>query len=311
MQPLIAERDTPAPAPALAAAPPAPRQKRDPAPSRIRYRLGRLWLRPWVRAAVRIWIPTLVLVGSGWLLFSRPETREALDTVYARAVDAVRERREFRLVGMSITGASEPLKAQIAEAVGVAFPVSSLDLDLAKVRDRVEALAAVREARVSVVGENVLALSVVEQQPAAILRDGDELALLDTDGHRIAQISDRAVRADLPLLLGTGAEQAVPEALALLRIARPIVSRLRGFVRVGERRWDIVLDRGQRIMLPEKGALSALERVIALQQAEDLLSRDATHIDMRDGERPVLRLTPYAIGEMNRSRTATPQGEET
>ncbi|WP_118135749.1 cell division protein FtsQ/DivIB [Oceanicella sp. SM1341] len=308
MQPLIAERDTPPPAPAPA---PAPKVKRDPAPSRIRYRLGRLWLRPWVRAAVRIWIPTLVLGGTGWLLFSQPETRAAIDSVYAKAVDAVRERREFRLVGMSITGASEPLKAQIAEAVGVAFPVSSLDLDLGQVRERVEALAAVREARVSVVGENVLSLNVIEQQPAAILRDGADLVLLDTEGHRIAQIAERGVRADLPLLLGTGAERSVPEALALLRIARPIVGRLRGFVRVGERRWDIVLDRGQRIMLPEKGALSALERVIALQQAEDLLSRDATRIDLRDGDRPVLRLTPYAIGEMTRQREPEPQGEET
>ena len=43
-----------------------------------------------------------------------------------------------------------------------------------------------------------------------------------------------------------------------------IRDRLRGFERIGARRWDVVLDRGQRIMLPEQGAERMLEQVIAM-----------------------------------------------
>ena len=42
---------------------------------------------------------------------------------------------------------------------------------------------------------------------------------------------------------------------------------LRGLVRVGDRRWDLVLDRNQKIMLPEQNAPAALERLIALDKA--------------------------------------------
>jgi hypothetical protein len=49
----------------------------------------------------------------------------------------------------------------------------------------------------------------------------------------------------------------VPEALALVAAARPAVPRLRGLVRMGERRWDLVLDRDQRILLPETRARCA------------------------------------------------------
>ena len=47
--------------------------------------------------------------------------------------------------------------------------------------------------------------------------------------------------------------------------------RLRGLVRVGERRWDVVLDREQRIMLPEQNPIGAVERGIVLSDLQDLL----------------------------------------
>ena len=87
---------------------------------------------------------------------------------------------------------------------------------------------------------------------------------------------------DLPLLAGAGAREHVREALALMDAALPLGDRLRGLVRVGARRWDLVLDRNQRIRLPEQGAMQALERVLALDQAQDLLARDLLFVDMRN-----------------------------
>jgi cell division protein FtsQ len=94
----------------------------------------------------------------------------------------------------------------------------------------------------------------------------------------------------------------VPEALALLDAARPVLDRVRGLERVGERRWDLVLDRNQVIRLPEEGALAALGRVMAMNAAEDLLARYVAVVDLRDPRRPMLRLTEHAISELERLR---------
>ncbi|KGB80461.1 hypothetical protein JT55_18935 [Rhodovulum sp. NI22] len=72
---------------------------------------------------------------------------------------------------------------------------------------------------------------------------------------------------------------------------------------MGERRWDVVLDRDQRILLPERGAVEALERVIALDQAEDMLERDLMAVDMRNADRPTLRMSPEAVEELRRVKT--------
>jgi len=92
-------------------------------------------------------------------------------------------------------------------------------------------------------------------------------------------------------------------------VAGPISERLRGLVRIGERRWNLVLDRGQTIMLPEFGAVSALRRVMDLNQSEDLLNRDVLTVDMRNSNRPVLRLTDEAISKLRRLRIEV-QGED-
>jgi cell division protein FtsQ len=130
--------------------------------------------------------------------------------------------------------------------------------------------------------------------------------MLDATGHRVAGLAARADRPDLPLIAGQGADAATPEALDLLSAARPLAARLRGLVRVGQRRWDVVLDRDQRLMLPAENPVAALERLIALDQAEDLLSRDILSVDLRLASRPVLRLAPFALSESRRARGLTP-----
>jgi cell division protein FtsQ len=71
---------------------------------------------------------------------------------------------------------------------------------------------------------------------------------------------------------------------------------------MGERRWDVVLDRDQRILLPETEAVQALERVIAMDQAVDMLERDLVAVDLRLANRPTLRMTDGAVRELLRIR---------
>jgi cell division protein FtsQ len=136
----------------------------------------------------------------------------------------------------------------------------------------------------------ILSAVVKEREPAILWRHARGIEILDKTGHRVASVTSRDVRPELPLIAGDGADLAVPEALALIDAAGPILPRVRGLVRRGERRWDLVLDHGQRIMLPAKGAVIAMEAVIALDRAQDMLGRDIAAVDLRNPSRPVMRL---------------------
>jgi cell division protein FtsQ len=84
---------------------------------------------------------------------------------------------------------------------------------------------------------------------------------------------------------------------------------VRGLVRIGERRWDLVLDRDQVVKLPEVDPAAALARVMAMHASDDLLARDVTVVDMRDPRRPMLRLTEHALSELERLKK-TAAGED-
>jgi cell division protein FtsQ len=184
----------------------------------------------------------------------------------------------------------------------VDFPVSSFDLDLPAMQDRIEELDAVDRADLRIRPGGILQIEVRERVPAVVWRTAQGLELLDAEGHRVSSIESHLKRMDLPLLAGEGADEMVPEALEVLATAEPVASRIRGLVRMGERRWTLVLDRDQSILLPESRPVQALEQVMALEHAQDLLARDIAVVDMRNENRPTLRMSGKAVEELRRAK---------
>jgi cell division protein FtsQ len=76
---------------------------------------------------------------------------------------------------------------------------------------------------------------------------------------------------------------------------------------MGDRRWDVVLDRDQRILLPEVGAVAALERVIALEGAQEVLTRDVVRVDMRLRRRPTIQMSEEATQQWWQVKQVTGQ----
>ena len=285
---------------------PAPQRnvpRRDPAPSRLAYRLQRLWLTPMVRVLTRVGLPILTVALALGLWLGDADRRAAIVAKYEEVKTQIQNRPEFMVGLLKIEGAEPEIDQAIRAMLPVKLPVSSFQLDLPALQDLIGGLDAVAAVDLRIRTGGVLEVKVTERVPAILWRHANGLELLDSTGHRVATLIARESRPDLPLIAGEGAEAHVPEALALLAAAGPILKRARGLVRIGERRWDLVLDRDQRILLPESDPVQALERVIALDRAEDLMARDFTILDMRNEDRPTIRLSATAVEEMNKIAT--------
>ena len=273
---------------------------RDPAPSKWKYRYQRLMLTPGFRTLIRVGVPLalVTIIASSWI--SHDANREMAAAKLQEMKRGVQQRPEFMVAALDVTGADAALTTTVLAQLAVAFPISSFDLDLENVRSKVEALDGVRSARVRVGDAGVLNVVITPRVPVALWRDGLELRLLDEEGTFAGSVATRAERLDLPLIAGDGAQTHIAEALALFRDAKPIAERVRGLVRMGERRWDLVLDRDQRILLPSESPVAALDRVIVLHQARDMLDRDVAVVDMRNGNRPTLRMNKEAADAFRR-----------
>jgi cell division protein FtsQ len=272
--------------------------RRDPAPSRWGYRYQRLMLTPGFRKLVKVGVPLLVVTGliAGWT--AREPNRQMIADAYYTTKTRIQQRDEFMVKVMAVDGADDTLAGDIRTVLPLEFPTSNFDLDLEEMRQVVAALPAVADATLRIRPGGVLHVNVTQRVPVAVFRAPEGLKLIDASGVLIKNIIVRADRSDLPLITGDGAREALSEGLEIYRRAGPLAPRMRGVVRMGERRWDVILDSGQRILLPTTDPIAAFERVVALNQAQDLLERDVAVVDMRHPARPTIRLNEPAVANL-------------
>ena len=278
------------------------RRARDPSPSRLAYRLQRLWLTPFMRVLVRIGLPAAALAVPVAMHVVDADNRAAIVGQAADLRRAIEERPEFMVEELRIEGADRAVGNALKAAVPVELPASSFHLDLEALRAQFESFDVVRRADLRITSDRELSVTIRQRQPALVWRDRAGLFLVDPEGHAIARLDSRTERADLPLIAGDGAADHAAEALELFAASGPLSERLRGLVRVGERRWDVMLDRDQRIRLPAEDPVRAFERAIAADRARDLLALDVTDLDLRLPEQATVRLTADAHEHMRQMR---------
>ena len=270
----------------------------DPAPSKISYLVHRFWLRKPVRfcflALTPMLVISIVLMGFG----NRFDVGLFLKATADKITKSVELSAVFKVINLSVISDDPNVVEKISSTLALNFPISSLDIDVEGLRSKVESIDLIESASVRLTSNGLIEIDVKLRKPVAIQRIGKRLVLIDGRGIKVDEVKTRSQRLDLPLLVGRGAENFVDEALFLLLEAKSLSTRVRGLVRVGERRWDVILNRGQVIILPEKNPLKAMRKIISLHEGRQILDRDISYLDFRNVDRPVLGLTDETSKEL-------------
>ena len=274
-------------------------RKRDPAPSRLRYKFSRWMLSPLIKKAVFYGFPLIIIAISILIYFQDQKNIKHLEEVASDLYRKVIERPEFMLDALSIEGASDSLNAEIREVLGLNFPISSFDLDLAELHERVLSLPPVEIAEAHLKGGGILHIKVDEKTPALLLKKEFGFDVLSENGEYIRSVSSREYFPALPIITGEGAENAASQAIAIFKAFYQKLDQVRGLVFVGKRRWNIIMTSGQVVMLPESDPQQAIQKILILDKVEQILSRQIAVFDFRLPSRITLRIPSDKYGQMN------------
>lgn len=170
-------------------------------------------------------------------------------------------------------------------------------VDVDGIRQQLMRYGWVKDARVSRRLPDTLAIDIVERQPAALWQDWQQLALIDADGVVIDRVPVTEM-PDLPLLVGPGANLHQRDLNRLLEIAPSLKPQLVSATWVGARRWDLKLQTGETIALPEgeEAARTALTKFADLDKSTGLLGRGLLRFDLRLPGKMIVRF-PQAPDE--------------
>ncbi len=200
----------------------------------------------------------------------------------------------FALEDVQVSGNVETSDIDILQQLGLDGSTSVVAINAHAARDKLMELPWVTDAHVQKIYPRGLMVQLVERKAAGIWQHGDALSLIDARGDVIAPLTG-ARHADLPLYVGLGADRHSDELEARLLFHPELRARVKAAIRIADRRWDLRLDNGVTISLPEDNVGAALKRFAAFDAGRDVLSRDITAVDLRLDDRIALRLSEPAL----------------
>ena len=204
----------------------------------------------------------------------------------------------FAIEDVKVSGNRETSEIDILERLGLDGTTSLVALDVKEARQKLSELPWVEDVSVRKVYPGTIEIALKEREAFAIWQHGTDLSLIEKNGSVIAPLRDNKF-SSLPLFVGRDAETAAASFADEFDSWPELKSRVKAYIRVAGRRWDLRLDNGIVVKLPEHNVPRAMDMLASLDASEQLLERDIAAVDLRLEDRTTVRLTEGALERRN------------
>lgn len=226
-----------------------------------------------------------------------------------QGIEALVANAGFGISEIHITGNGRTPYRQVLAVLGMQPGQSIFSADLWSAQARLKHLDWIASAEVHRRYPDAIFVTLVEKRPFALWQMPPDakgqapIAVVERSG---AVITTRDVEKfrRLPKLVGAGAPMTAADLVDAVQAHRAIAARLAAYSRVSMRRWNLILDDGVVVKLPEAGwnkELDALEHLII---DAGILERDVVEIDLRSS-------THYFFLLKNGEKKDVERGKET
>jgi cell division protein FtsQ len=242
---------------------------------------------------LEIALTVAVLLGAGLLGAERGGQLDAVTAQYGGVGDWIACTLRLGVRMVTVSGATHMSERKILAIAGVDDKKSLPFFDVAQARARLEAEPLIKQASVRKLYPNQIVIEIVERTPYAVWQKDGDVRAIAADGAPIDEVNDGRY-ADLPFVVGEGANGRVREFVALLDAMDELKPRVEAGVLVDQRRWNLRLKSGIDIKLPESDPEAAIAELLILQRQSRILEKDVLALDFRVPGRVFVRLSEEA-----------------
>jgi len=168
--------------------------------------------------------------------------------------------------------------------------------DAVGARERLEALPWIEHASIRKLYPGNIEVKLTERTAYALWQHDEVTSVIDPEGEVIVEL-DHPGFTWLPIVVGKGANERAHILIDRLGAFPELRSRLRAAVLIAMRRWNLILDHGVEVRLPEDGIDVALATLDRVNREGGLLSRDIRGVDLRMPDRLVVQLTAEGMAK--------------
>jgi cell division protein FtsQ len=198
----------------------------------------------------------------------------------------------LRVGNVVIEGRQKTPEPLLRAALGVHRGEPMLSFSVTDARARIETINWVRSATVERRLPDTIVVRLEERRPFAVWQLQGKFVLIDRAGDTVTESDVSAFASQLPLVVGPGAPTAAGTLIDALTAYPLIMGRVIAATRIGERRWNLRMNNGADVLLPENQEAAALAKLMELQTTHALLDRPLQVVDLRLPDRLVVRPQP-------------------
>jgi cell division protein FtsQ len=227
-------------------------------------------------------LAVLVLLGA---LFASGVIGRGIHAV-DRTIDTITADAGFGISEIHITGNRRTPYNQVLEVLGMKPGQAIFSADVWQARDRLAHLEWIASAEIHRRYPDAIFVTLVEKRPFALWQapanaHGEApIWVVERNGKLITTHEVDKFRR-LPKLVGSGAPQAAADLVDAVATHRAVAARIAAYARQSQRRWNLILDDGVVVQLPETGWQKELDALEHLIIDGGILERDVTEIDLR------------------------------
>jgi len=195
----------------------------------------------------------------------------------------------FRIENVEVVGREQTDPKALLAAAGLKRGDPILAFSPEAARRRIEALSWVASAAVERRLPDTVAITILERKPIALWQHNDKFALIDAKGDNLGPVANES-GSTLPLIVGGDAPSHASALLSTLATHPDLAKRVQASNWIGSRRWDLKMDNGVEVKLPEDGVAEALQQLADAEASSRILERDVAIIDLRLAGKMIVRL---------------------
>ena len=264
-------------------------KSKDPAPSRLFYKINRLFYKLWFKMLV----VTFFLISGALFaiktLHKNVDLNEEIKFLTKESSDLYKDLTKFSISRIIVQGAQEALKKEITILVQNAATEGFSALNAQALREKIQAINKVEKAFVKFSTDGLVIVSVIERKEAVVFFNNDLYEVLDSNGIILSIKPNYQGLSAFPLLVGKDASKKIEELLSLVNEIGSNKSEVFYYERIGKRRWNIHMKNDLVFKLPENNLSEALELMKTVLNETNKPLRPIVSVDLRNIEKPIIK----------------------
>ena len=264
-------------------------KSKDPAPSKLSYKLNRLFYKLWFKTLLILILLFLCGVFAKNFLYKNIDISAEIKFLREESSELYKDLTELTISRIVVKGARESLKEEIIMLIKNAANEEFSALKAKSLQEKIKEIKKVEEAIVKFSTDGSVIVNVIERKQVAVFFTNNLYEVLDRNGVVLAVYSDYRGLSKFPLIVGKFGSRNIPDLLTLVNEIGLYGSEVLYYEWVGERRWDVHMKSDIVFKLPEYNMNRGVELMRMFLRETNNYPRPLVSIDLRNLDRPIIK----------------------